>query len=53
MSRILIPFASIDGQTARIAERIGAALARAGHAVKSISADAPELARAFSRSTTR
>lgn len=47
MSRILIPFASIDGQTARIAERIGAVLARAGHAVTPMPADAPELARAL------
>ena len=43
MLRILIPFAPFDGQTARIAERLAAALARAGHAVTPMRADAPEL----------
>jgi menaquinone-dependent protoporphyrinogen oxidase len=33
MSRILIAYASFDGQTRRIAERIGATLMDAGHAV--------------------
>jgi menaquinone-dependent protoporphyrinogen oxidase len=47
MSRILIPFASVDGQTARIAERIGAALTRAGHSATPMPTDAPGLARAF------
>lgn len=45
MSRILVLYASFDGQTARIAERIAAGLAKAGHAVTVRSADAPEAAR--------
>lgn len=49
MSRILIVFASVDGQTARIAERIGAVLARAGHAVAPMPADSPGLARALEK----
>ncbi|MGZ5683768.1 MAG: menaquinone-dependent protoporphyrinogen IX dehydrogenase [Usitatibacter sp.] len=47
MSRILIPFATIDGQTARISERIVETLARAGHAATMMPADAPGLARAL------
>lgn len=47
MSRILIPFASVDGQTARIAERIGAVLARSGHAATPMPVDAPGLARSL------
>lgn len=39
MARILVLFASFDGQTARIAERIGTVLANAGHAVSVRSAD--------------
>ena len=39
MSRILILFASFDGQTARIAERIAATLEKAGHAATVLSAD--------------
>lgn len=42
MARILILFASVDGQTARIATRIAAALEAAGHAVTVRSVDAPE-----------
>ena len=33
MARIAIVFGSVDGHTARVAERIGATLVRAGHAV--------------------
>jgi menaquinone-dependent protoporphyrinogen oxidase len=33
MSAILVAYASVDGQAARIAERIGAVLRRAGHSV--------------------
>lgn len=47
MSRILIAFATIDGQTARVAERVGAVLARSGHAVASMPAEAPGLAPAL------
>lgn len=45
MARILVLFASFDGQTARVAERIGAVLANAGHAVSVLPADAPEARR--------
>lgn len=48
--RILIAFASVDGQTFRIAERIGAALAGAGHAVTVMRADAPGIERAIAAS---
>ena len=44
MARIAIIFGSIDGQTARIAERIGATLARAGHAVDVAPAGPPGIA---------
>lgn len=47
MARILIAFASIDGQAERIAERIAAALVRSGHAATTMPADAPGLARAL------
>jgi menaquinone-dependent protoporphyrinogen oxidase len=43
MSRILIAFASIDGQTALVAERMAAALVRLGHAATAMPADAPAL----------
>ena len=33
MSRILVAFASVEGQTRRIAERVGEVLTRAGHSV--------------------
>jgi len=39
MARILMVFASVDGQTARIAERIGARLVEAGHPVMLLPAD--------------
>ena len=42
MARILILFASFDGQTGRIAARIRTVLRTAGHAVTLRSADAPE-----------
>ena len=42
MARILILFASFDGQTARIAERIAAVSRSAGHALTVRSVDAPE-----------
>lgn len=45
--RILIAYASIDGQTARIAQRVGAVLTHAGHKVTSMPADDPGLARAL------
>jgi menaquinone-dependent protoporphyrinogen oxidase len=41
MSRVLVVFASFDGQSARIAERIGAVLEQSGHAVTLRSADTP------------
>jgi menaquinone-dependent protoporphyrinogen oxidase len=44
MARIAIIFGSVDGQTARVAERIGAALARAGHAVDVAPAGPPGIA---------
>lgn len=47
MARILILFASVDGQTARIAERMAATLARAGHAATTLPAGTPGLARAI------
>jgi menaquinone-dependent protoporphyrinogen oxidase len=47
MSRILVVFASVDGHTARVASRMQVVLARAGHAVATICADAPGLARAI------
>ncbi len=50
MSRILIVFASVDGQAARVAERIRATLAQAGHAAATIGAVAPGLARALEES---
>ena len=43
MSRVLVVFASVDGQTARIAQRMGGVLAQGGHAVTLRSADAPGL----------
>ena len=50
VSRILVLFASIHGQTRRIAERIGAALAREGHAVSIQAADSAGAAAAIARS---
>jgi menaquinone-dependent protoporphyrinogen oxidase len=47
MSRILILYASIDGQALRIAERVGARLSQAGHDIETSSVDAPGLARAI------
>ena len=47
MPRILILFASVDGQTARIAGRIGAVLARAGHSVTPMQVGAPRRAGAL------
>jgi menaquinone-dependent protoporphyrinogen oxidase len=45
--RILILFASVDGQAARIAERVGEILTRAGHDIERIPVDAPGLARSL------
>jgi menaquinone-dependent protoporphyrinogen oxidase len=45
--RILVLFASIDGQTAAIAERIARALEGSGHAATLMPAGAPGLARAL------
>jgi menaquinone-dependent protoporphyrinogen oxidase len=45
--RILILFASVDGQVARIAERMGEILTRAGHDIERMPIDAPGLARAL------
>ena len=50
MSQILVLFASLHGQTRRIAERIGAGLARAGHAVSIQAADSPGAGAAIARS---
>lgn len=50
MARILVLFASIDGQTARIAARIGERLAAAGHFVTQLEAGAPQLAKALGAS---
>jgi menaquinone-dependent protoporphyrinogen oxidase len=47
MSRILVAFASIDGQAERVAERIAATLRRAGHDVTITRADAPGIDRAI------
>ena len=47
MSRILILFASIDGQAARVAERIGASVRRAGHEATLMRAEAPGVDRAI------
>ena len=47
MARVLVVFASLDGQTARIAERIGTVLRQAGQAVTVLPADAPEAWRAI------
>jgi menaquinone-dependent protoporphyrinogen IX oxidase len=52
MSRILILFTSIDGQAARVAERIAASVRRAGHEATLMRADAPASI-ASSRRTTR
>ena len=52
MSRVLIAFASADGQTFRIAARIAAALGRAGHAVTVMRADAPGIDHAIAASDT-
>jgi menaquinone-dependent protoporphyrinogen oxidase len=45
--RILILFASVDGQAARIAERVGEILTRAGHDIERMPVDAPGLAQAI------
>jgi menaquinone-dependent protoporphyrinogen oxidase len=50
MSGIVIVYASVDGQAARVAERIRAVLAREGHAVATIRAVAPGLAQALAES---
>jgi menaquinone-dependent protoporphyrinogen oxidase len=47
MARILVLFSTFDGQTARIAERIGAALAAAGHVATVKPADDPGVWRAI------
>jgi menaquinone-dependent protoporphyrinogen oxidase len=47
MSQVLIVFATVDGQTERIAGRIGEVLARRGHGVMSLRAEAPELGRSL------
>ena len=47
MSRVLLLYASIDGQAKRIAERVGARLAQAGHDSETRSVDAPGLAQAI------
>jgi menaquinone-dependent protoporphyrinogen oxidase len=47
MSRILIAFASVDGQAFRIAERIASGLRRAGHEATLMRADAPGIAGAI------
>jgi menaquinone-dependent protoporphyrinogen oxidase len=47
MSRIVLAFASVDGHAARIAARIGAVLAQAGHDVDARSIDSPGLAQAI------
>jgi menaquinone-dependent protoporphyrinogen oxidase len=44
MAHILILYSSFDGQTLRIAERISATLAKAGHTLKLRDAAAPEAA---------
>ena len=50
MPRILILFASVDGQAARIAERTGEILTRAGHDIERMPVDAPGLAWALGAS---
>jgi menaquinone-dependent protoporphyrinogen oxidase len=47
MSRLLILYASVDGQAGRIAERIGGVLASAGHAVITLQAGEPGLIQAL------
>jgi menaquinone-dependent protoporphyrinogen oxidase len=47
MARILILYASVDGQTQRIASRIGAVLERAGHRVLLMDEHQPGLPRAL------
>jgi menaquinone-dependent protoporphyrinogen oxidase len=42
MARILVLYASFDGQTERIAQRVGTVLHAAGHGVAVRSADAPQ-----------
>jgi menaquinone-dependent protoporphyrinogen oxidase len=49
MARILILHSSIDGQTRRIAQRIGTVLASEGHIATLCSADAPAVAREIER----
>ncbi|QJR14230.1 flavodoxin domain-containing protein [Usitatibacter palustris] len=44
MSRVLVVFASVEGQARRIAERIGAALKAQGHGVSLVPADSIGLA---------
>lgn len=43
MSRVLVLFATVDGQTARIAERIAAGLRQAGHTADTLAADSPDV----------
>ena len=47
LRKVLVLHASFDGQTKRIAERIGAVLTGAGHAVTVLAADAPGAASAI------
>lgn len=47
MSRILILFATVDGQAAHVAARIGANLAQSGHEIATRPVDAPGLAQAI------
>ncbi len=49
MARILVLFASFDAQTARIAARIGATLAKDGHGVEVLAFDAPDAQEALGR----
>ena len=49
MSRVLVVFSSFDGQTAQIAERLGAQLARAGHEVGVVPLGAQDLGEALAR----
>lgn len=49
MARVLIVFSSFDGQTAHIAERLGAQLARAGHAASVIPLGAQDLGAALAQ----
>ena len=50
MPGILILVASVDGHAARIAERVGEILTRAGHDIERMPVDAPDLARSLGAS---